>query len=61
MQLLSTLDPERTTESDSSTYPIREAVRAVVTDVEGLIALLYVAQDKSYKLPGGGIEALWVP
>lgn len=34
----------------------RSAARAVVQDEEGYIALLFVANDTYYKLPGGGIE-----
>ncbi len=36
---------------------IRQAARAVVLDSRGNIALLYVATDNYYKLPGGGVEA----
>jgi 8-oxo-dGTP diphosphatase len=41
--------------ADPSTYRYREAVRAVVFK-ESQVALLYVAVDDSYKLPGGGVE-----
>ena len=34
----------------------RRAVRAVVFDADGNIALLHVSKNKYYKLPGGGIE-----
>lgn len=34
----------------------RVAVRAVILDSEGKIALLYVAEYNIYKLPGGGID-----
>jgi len=36
---------------------LREAVRVVVVNEGGQIAVLYVAQKNFYKIPGGGIEA----
>lgn len=56
MTLLLTLNPESTTEAERMIYRTREAARAVVTDEHQNIALLYVAKDNYYKLPGGGIE-----
>lgn len=56
MQLLKVINPENVSESESETYPVREAVRAVVIDNEGKVALLHVSRDKYYKIPGGGIE-----
>ncbi len=38
------------------TYRIREAARAILFDEESRIALMYVASDDYYKLPGGGID-----
>ncbi|KAK5993556.1 hypothetical protein PT974_06990 [Cladobotryum mycophilum] len=37
-------------------YTRREAVRAVVVNAWGHIAILYSRRDNYYKLPGGGIE-----
>ncbi|MEP7166486.1 MAG: NUDIX domain-containing protein [Candidatus Woesebacteria bacterium] len=57
MKLLEVINPEAVSESDVKEYPVRETARAVVIDDNGLIALLYVASDNYYKIPGGGIEA----
>lgn len=35
---------------------VRNAARAILYDDDGKIALLYVAGDNYYKLPGGGVE-----
>lgn len=56
MRLLQRLNPEHVSNVVVLKYPIREAVRAVVTDQEGRVALLHVTRDHYYKLPGGGIE-----
>jgi 8-oxo-dGTP diphosphatase len=37
-------------------YFMRETARAVVHDDDGRVALLHVARDHYYKLPGGGID-----
>ena len=37
-------------------YRIREAARAILFDEESRIALMHVASDNYYKLPGGGID-----
>lgn len=41
---------------DRENYYVREAVRAVLSDTSGKIALLYAKQRDYYKLPGGGID-----
>jgi 8-oxo-dGTP diphosphatase len=41
---------------DSTDFHERHAARAVVSDSDGKIALLYVGKYKYHKLPGGGIE-----
>ncbi len=56
MQLIATINPEQTTEQESKTYQIREAVRAVVTDEQNNLAILHVTNHQYYKLPGGGIN-----
>lgn len=56
MNLLATINPEKTSDQEANSYPMRKAVRAVVFDPEGKIALLHVTRDQYYKLPGGGIE-----
>ena len=50
------LNPENVSEDEATSYPLREAARAVVLDEDGMIALLYVSKENYYKLPGGGIE-----
>jgi ADP-ribose pyrophosphatase YjhB (NUDIX family) len=50
------LNPENVSEDEVATYDIRHAARAVVTDADGLVALLHVGNDGYYKLPGGGFE-----
>jgi 8-oxo-dGTP diphosphatase len=56
MKLLKIVNPERVSEEEIQSYPVREAARAIVTDGEGNIALLHVAHEQYYKLPGGGLE-----
>lgn len=41
---------------DESTLKIREALRAVLFDENGLIPLLFVSKYNYHKLPGGGID-----
>lgn len=40
---------------DPSNYPYRETARAVLFDGDK-VALVYIAKDNYYKLPGGGLE-----
>lgn len=56
MKQLAIINPEKVPQNEILTYPLREAVRAVVVDKESNIALLHVKKDHYYKLPGGGIE-----
>ena len=49
------LDPTVSTENRDNYY-VREAARAVLMDSSGRIALMYVASQDYYKLPGGGID-----
>ena len=56
MKQLTILNPEGASENEIRSYSIREAVRAVVVDAIGNIALLRVGKYGHYKLPGGGIE-----
>lgn len=49
------MDPTVDT-SDRDTYYQRKAVRAVLSDAEGRIALLHAGQRDYYKLPGGGVD-----
>jgi 8-oxo-dGTP diphosphatase len=44
------------TPTEWSTYHIRQAARAILTDASSRVALMYVASDNYYKLPGGGID-----
>ena len=41
----------------SDIFSRRHAARAIVTDSEGKVALLYVGKHNFHKLPGGGVEA----
>jgi len=56
MKQLTLLNPEKSSESEVTTYGTREAVRAVVIDDQNHVALLHVANEQYYKIPGGGIE-----
>jgi len=56
IEQLAILNPEIVTEFEVLKYGVREAVRAVVVDEDNRVALLYVAEEKYYKLPGGGVE-----
>src|SRR5688572_4730076 len=56
MKELLLINPESVTEEEVKEYPVREAARAIVTDEDGLIALLHVSNKNYYKLPGGGME-----
>jgi len=56
MKQLLLLNPEQVSEEEAERFPIREAARAIVIDGRGMIALLHVAKDEYYKLPGGGLE-----
>ena len=50
MKDLGLLNPENVSEEEARTYPVREAVRAVVIDNEDKIALLHVSKRNYYKL-----------
>lgn len=41
---------------DRENYYVRTAVRAVLSDQKGRIALMYAKQRDYYKLPGGGVD-----
>lgn len=56
MKLIKLINPENVSEEEVKNYRTREAVRAVVIDNDGVIALLHVTKESYYKLPGGGIE-----
>ena len=56
MKLLKTLNPENASEQEIVNFRTREAVRAVVYDKDGKIAVLNVSKQNYYKLPGGGVE-----
>ena len=42
---------------DASKIEKREAVRAILTDDNGLIPILFVSKYNYHKLPGGGVDA----
>ena len=50
------LNPENVSEEMQAAYSLREAVRAVVLDQDGNVALLHARKTNYYKLPGGGID-----
>ena len=50
------MSPKQKLKAEVKNYRVREAGRAVVIDENGMIALLHVAKESYYKLPGGGIE-----
>jgi 8-oxo-dGTP diphosphatase len=56
MKLLKFINLENTSKEEADTFKIREAARAVVFDLENLVALLYSKKFNYYKLPGGGVE-----
>jgi len=56
MKELILINPENISEDEVQGYETREAVRAIVVDEDNKVALLYVAKEDYYKLPGGGIE-----
>ena len=43
--------------SDTNSWKIREAIRAILFDSNNLIPLLFVSKFNYHKLPGGGIDA----
>lgn len=49
------IDPSVNTDQ-RDTYYIRRAVRAVISDQDGRIALMHAKQRDYYKLPGGGVD-----
>lgn len=50
------LNPENAMQEEFKKYTVREAVRAIVTDNKGKIAMLHVKNKNYYKIPGGGIK-----
>ncbi len=47
MKLIRTINPEGVTEEEVASYRVREAVRSVVVDANGLIGLLHVSNELS--------------
>lgn len=58
MKQLAIINPENVLEKELKKYLTRNAARAIIFDENKLVALLYVSNEKYYKLPGGGIEDL---
>lgn len=56
MDLLGVLNFDEVSDDDVSEYEKRTAVRAVLVNPEGLVALMYSTIQNFYKLPGGGVE-----
>lgn len=56
MKDLGILNPEHATGAEASSFETRTAVRAVVYDRDGNVAVLHVTKQRYHKLPGGGVE-----
>jgi ADP-ribose pyrophosphatase YjhB (NUDIX family) len=56
MKLIKLMNPENASEEEVKNFIVRAAVRAVIMNEEGKIALINVVNEGYYKLPGGGIE-----
>ena len=56
MKFIKLINPENASEEEVKNFITREAVRAVIMNEEGRIALINVVNEGYYKLPGGGIE-----
>lgn len=56
MTHITLINLENASEEDVQNYRIRTAVRAIVLDKDGYIALLHASKNTYYKLPGGGVE-----
>ncbi len=56
MKHITLINLESASDKEVQNYRIRNAVRAVVLDKDGHIALLHASKNTYYKLPGGGVE-----
>lgn len=56
MRELRKLNLENLTPDEYKNFRNREAVRAIVVDEDGKVALVHVGRDNYYKIPGGGID-----
>ncbi len=56
MKLLAHINPENVTDEIAANFSRRIAVRAVIFDRDGNVAMLAVTRDGYHKLPGGGVE-----
>jgi len=56
MNQLAIINPRNAAEEDFVGCTFRNAARAVIQDSDGKVALMYVARDGYYKLPGGGVD-----
>jgi 8-oxo-dGTP pyrophosphatase MutT (NUDIX family) len=56
MKTLATINFENVEEKEFNKFKVRNAVRVVIFDKIGNIALMDVTSDSFHKLPGGGIE-----
>ena len=57
MKLLKVLNPENASDDEVEKFNVRKAVRAVVYDKDGNVAMLNVSKQNYHKLLGGGVEA----
>ncbi len=56
MKFITILNPENASEEEVAKFEVREAVRAIVYDKDGNVAILNVSKQNYHKLPGGGVE-----
>ncbi len=56
MKKIGELNLESLTQEEYKDFRNREAVRAIVVDEDGKVALVHVGRDNYYKIPGGGID-----
>ena len=56
MKLLHTFNAEKYSEKEIKKMKLHKAVRIILFDDKKDVAILYMARDNYYSLPGGGIE-----
>ncbi len=56
MKFIKIINPENASDEEVAKFAIREAVRAIVYDKDGNVAILNVSKQNYHKLPGGGVE-----
>lgn len=56
MKIIDTFNNEGLSSKEVSQFRIRKAVRAVVIDENGNVAIIHATKRSFYELPGGGVE-----